>query len=62
MCVCVCVYGSSPSIFKKMGKSLRPEVKLKKKKEEEEGLPWWSSGKESPFQCRGCGFDLWSGN
>ena len=20
------------------------------------GLPWWSSGKESAFQCRGCGF------
>ena len=26
------------------------------------GLPWWSSGKESAFQCRGCGFDPWSGN
>ena len=20
------------------------------------GLPWWSSGKESAFQCRGCRF------
>ena len=27
-----------------------------------EGLPWWPSGKESTFQCRGCGFDPWSGN
>ena len=26
------------------------------------GLPWWSSGKESAFQCRGCGFNPWSGN
>ena len=26
------------------------------------GLPWWPSGKESAFQCRGCGFDPWSGN
>ena len=25
-------------------------------------LPWWSSGKESVFQCRGRGFDPWSGN
>ena len=25
------------------------------------GLPWWSSGKESAFQCRGHGFDPWSG-
>ena len=25
-------------------------------------FPWWSSGWESTFQCRGCGFDLWSGN
>ena len=26
------------------------------------GLPWWSSGKESALQCRGRGFDPWSGN
>ena len=26
------------------------------------GLPWWPSGKESALQCRGCGFDPWSGN
>ena len=25
------------------------------------GLPWWVSGKESACQCRGHGFDLWSG-
>ena len=25
-------------------------------------LPWWSGGKESAFQCRGRGFDLWPGN
>ena len=26
------------------------------------GLPWWASGKESAFQCRGHGFDpgTWS--
>ena len=29
---------------------------------EREGLPWWSSGKESDFQRRGCGFDPRSGN
>ena len=26
------------------------------------GLLWWSSGKESTFQCRGHGFDPWLGN
>ena len=26
------------------------------------GLSWWSSGKESALQCRGRGFDPWSGN
>ena len=26
------------------------------------GLPWWSSGKESAYQCRGHGFDPWLGN
>ena len=26
------------------------------------GLFWWSSGKVSAFQCKGCGFDPWSGN
>ena len=25
------------------------------------GLPWWLSSKESAFQCRRHGFDLWSG-
>ena len=26
------------------------------------GCPWWSSGWESAFQCRACGFYPWSGN
>ena len=26
------------------------------------GLPWWSSGKESTFKCRGCGFNPWLRN
>ena len=34
------------------------EFTLKRK----EGLPWWSSGKESVLQCRGHRFDPWSGN
>ena len=25
------------------------------------GLPWWHSGWESACQCRGHGFDPWSG-
>ena len=25
------------------------------------GLPWWLSGKESAYQCRGHGFDPWYG-
>ena len=25
------------------------------------GLPWWRSGWESACQCRGCGFEPWSG-
>ena len=31
-------------------------------KNEGEGLPLWSSGKESAFQRRGRGLDPWSGN
>ena len=31
------------------------------KRETEEGLPWWRSGWESACQCRGHGFELWSG-
>ena len=26
------------------------------------GLPWWSSGYEFTFQCRGCEFESWSGS
>ena len=26
------------------------------------GLPWWSSGYKSTFQCRGQWFHPWSGN
>ena len=28
---------------------------------EREGLPWWRSGWESAYQCRGHGFNPWSG-
>jgi len=24
-------------------------------------VPWWLSGKEPVYQCRGCGFDPWVG-
>ena len=34
---------------------------LKVFKSEGEGLPWWRSGWESTCQCRGCGFEPWSG-
>ena len=27
----------------------------------EAGLPWWRSGEESACQCRGQGFEVWSG-
>ena len=30
-------------------------------KKEKTGLPWWRSGYESACQCRGHGFELWSG-
>ena len=30
-------------------------------KEEKGGLPWWRSGWESACQCRGHGFEPWSG-
>ena len=33
-----------------------PELKL-----QTQGLPWWSSGDESAYQCRQCGFDPCSG-
>ena len=29
-------------------------------RQENKGLPWWSSGKESASQCRGHGLDPWS--
>ena len=27
-----------------------------------QGLPWWSSGKESACQCKECRFNPWEGN
>ena len=33
----------------------------KKKKKENSGLPWWSSGYESACQCQGHRFDPWCG-
>ena len=36
----------------------RMEAKIKKM---QEGLPWWRSGWESACQCRGHGFEPWSG-
>ena len=30
-------------------------------KSQVQGLPWWSNGKESTFQCRGHGFNPWWG-
>ena len=30
-------------------------------KKKKTGLPWWRSGKESACQCRGHGFEPWSG-
>ena len=33
----------------------------KKKKKMGSGLPWWRSGWESACQCRGHGFEPWSG-
>ena len=32
-----------------------------KKKKRKNGLPWWSGGSESVFQCRGHRFKPWSG-
>ena len=32
-----------------------------KKNKKISGLPWWRSGQESACQCRGHGFDPWSG-
>ena len=38
------------------------DLKLWHLKTKMQGLPWWSSGWESVFQCRGHGFNPWSGN
>ena len=35
--------------------------KIKLKKKWKAGLPWWCSGWESACQCRGHGFEPWSG-
>ena len=40
---------------------LRSEVKFLKNKNRGRGLPWWRSGWESACQCRGHGFEPWSG-
>ena len=41
------------------------EMKINKKKRKRnkgKGLPWWCSGGESAFRCRGRGSDPWAGN
>ena len=40
---------------------LYSNIKQKVKRKDTQGLPWWRSGKESACQCRGHGFELWSG-
>ena len=42
----------------------KEDIQMAKKKCEKmfRGLPWWSSGKESAFQCKGRRFDPWLGN
>ena len=48
---------------KKTGKEVGGEIGLGVLRVKEgEGLPWWSIGKESAFQCRRCGLDPWLGN
>ena len=56
--------------FKKMKRFLKPPKHLLLKtiyrmnlpfKVNLKGLPWWRSGQESTCQCRGHGFDPWSG-
>ena len=34
---------------------IQKQWKVASKKGNTLGLPWWSNGKESAFQCRGCG-------
>ena len=36
-------------------------LKITVTQEPDIGLPWWSSDKQSACQCRGHGFDPWSG-
>ena len=36
-------------------------VRMASIKKQNEGLPWWRSGWESACQCRGHGFEPWSG-
>ena len=40
-----------------------PPTQLKKRRTKKShwGLPWWRSGLESACQCRGHGFEPWSG-
>lgn len=38
------------------------ELRKKKPFKERDKLPQWSSGQESTFQGRGCGFGHWSWN
>ena len=54
--------------FEKINKIYKPLARLMKKKtgpksikSEVKWLPWWRSGWESACQCRGHGFEPWSG-
>lgn len=44
--------GGQPGRCGGLGKQVKTALQ-----EQEQGLPWWSSGEESTVQCRGCGFD-----
>ena len=56
----------SENIFQERLRWLQTKRHLKKKKKQTNkknprGLPWWRSGWESACQCRGHGFEPWSG-
>ena len=55
----VCGIYSSPSKLKQYV-NYTPK-KLLPKSQKKKGLPWWRSGWESACQCRGHGFEPWSG-
>ena len=61
--VCSCLEPAAEELDLPQFNNQEMKINLKKgKRNKGKGLPWWCSGGESTFPCRGRGSDPWSGN